>query len=298
MKGTFNLAQQIGVSVLAMLLTTVPLGALGNKPCLLGPPELGISIVESNLMECLARLRRFDGPADELGRIYARYGDVPLAVDTTGSYRYYEDGDVWVPFAGVEGRAKASARDIETAALRAVTSAGRPELAAPRTAAEIPLTTHSNATNDALEVEVSHSGDPQAAELKRSMQLDQVDSEKTSDLAVTASTDVEAAAVQRDDVTVRPGTQAGSAADEEVVGAETSAQSDPVHICQYRTVGDWKTSREASLQGCAAQVRSVHFSNGGAGISNGYWRGTFIIVTSLGTYTSVDGKSNWTLVND
>ena len=289
-------ARFIPVVAAAMMLPGVMPVAVAAKVCTLGPPEQGLSTAEDSLADCLARLRRYDGEADAQGRVYALFGNVTLAVDSEGSYRYYPDGDAWAQFAGAPGRASALLRSIKPPRDPA---AAQPEAPAPvatplpepaLTLAEdlqpVPEAVPEPAVVDTAPAALPEVATPEPAATETSapapVSMQAEAPVPTPTLAIETTI---APVVVPEPPAAAPATSAA---------VQAAATRDGALVaCQYQQNGSWRTSRHFDLQSCAAQVEAVFLSGGGQGVMNGYWNGTFISATSGGVYVSRDGGGSW-----
>lgn len=297
-------ARFIPVVAVAMMLPGVMPVAVAAKVCTLGPPEQGLSTAEDSLADCLARLRRYDGEADAQGRVYALFGNVTLAVDSEGSYRYYPDGDAWAQFAGAPGRASALLRSIKPPGAPATAQPEAPApVATPLPEPELTLAEDLQPVPEAVPeptmVDTAPAALPEVATPEPAATETESETLAPAPAAMQAEAPVPTPTLAIETtiapvVVPEPPAAAAAAAPAEGAAVQAAVTRDGALVaCQYQQNGSWRTSRHFDLQSCAAQVEAVFLSAGGQGVMNGYWNGTFISATSGGVYISRDGGGSW-----
>lgn len=294
-------ARFVPVLAAALLLPGVVPVAAAAKVCTLGPPEQGLSTAEDSLADCLARLRRYDGEADAQGRVYALFGNVTLAVDSEGSYRYYPDGDAWAQFAGAPGWSSALLRSIKPprdqmaaaapeASESAPTPLPEPQLTMAEDLQPVPEAVPAPAVTDVIPEALPEVATPRPVASEAPVAATVAAQAEAPVPTPTLAIETTIAPVQ----VPEPPAATNTTAPVPGAAAQAAATRDGALVaCQYQQDGSWRTSRHFDLQSCAAQVEAVFLSTGGQGVMNGYWNGVFISATSGGVYVSRDGGGSW-----
>ena len=309
------------VAMGALLVALMSPTAMAAKICTLGPPSDGMSTVENSLGHCLERLRRYDGEPDGYGRVYARYGNVDLAVDAAGSYRYYEDGQTWAQFAGAPGWKPVLMRDLDPPGK--VAGAPAPEAPAEPEAAETPRQARrtvpravevaaaapeaASAPASAPAVQAPAAAPAAPAPVQPAVAAAAPSAAGAAAVTATAATDTAVSfGAQRRATVDTPVTQVDAKApvvSRDESGERTVTYVDPRAVptnpdgtvvrCQYRDAKGWHSSNQFTLESCAAHVREVHTAANTQGMTQGYWNGIYIAVSAKSTYVSRDGGNAW-----
>jgi hypothetical protein len=276
----------------AGFLIAAPAVAIAGTLCTVGDPDLNLTSVERSMTDCLERLRRFDGPEDEQGRVYAHYGTVPLAADNVSSYRFYSEGNVWAKFAGTPGRVEAAKRDLSAQAVAAADPVA-PESNQPEQEPADPASS--------VSTQIAQTPPPPSLQLETTLTQAAISEDETRDAAAAPDAPVPtgspSAALSASSAVDDGTSQTANATPAPTIVAKV-VRATPPPPCQFRVNEVWVATAEETLPTCARRIEAAHWANGGAGVTAGYWRGTFINVTPNGVYTSPTGKGAWVELAD
>ena len=293
----------------------LPQATIAATICELGPPGDALTSEVRALRECLSLLSRYDGKPDADGRVYGRYGDVLLAVDSAGAYRYYEDSQSWVRFAGAEGWAPTAMRDIAPPQKDTVVAATSEP---PMADLKDPPVTPEGELGDLLPASepLTEASPDEAAAASSELIIEASGAEETAtmqaaptgaperalaaDMATTADATAVAEKAPPEPKAPRlPIIRRDASGNREVdfidAGKVADEQDQTVFLCQFRDRDGWQSSNDYSLEACAARVRSAHQQGDDpATPTSGYWNGIYISVWHDATYISRSAGKAWT----
>ena len=303
----------IGFTLLAGL--GLPQATIAATICALGPPSDALTSEVRAMRECLSLLSRYDGKPDADGRVYGRYGEVLLAVDSAGAYRYYEDSDSWVRFAGAEGWAPTAMRDIappqKDAAVAATSEPPMADLKDPPATPEVPLDDPQPASKTFTEAPPAQAAAASTDLLIKETGADEAptmhaapaaapEGGLAADIAATADAAAVAQQAPQEPKAPRlPIIRRDPSGNREVdfvdAGKVADEQDQTVFLCQFRGRDGWQSSNDYSLEACAARVRTAHQQGDDpATPTSGYWNGIYIAVWHDATYISRSAGKAWT----
>lgn len=250
---------------------------------------------------CLEDLRRFRGSPDSKGWVYGSYGDTAIAADTNAAYRHYNEDDSWVVFANIGGLLPLTQRTLIANA--PATASRVSEIHASVTLPENPVEAVSPViANSAVEAESATQQQLTNGSAAGPQASPSAATQTTVDSPIVAA--VSASSVMP--VSADPASSVGDIstlslpAVEDLAKQANASSTKAINIeqthdrCQYRRDDTWLTSEDFDLASCIARVKAEQESAASSrGVTNGYWNGVFIYVTTGDVYTTEDPAGPW-----